>query len=265
MTELSQENTAAIVEHCRGSAEAFSTSLTTCFGHDFRVQPAETDVWSPQWDGACLEQAGLSLRLQLGGQLILCLIPESAGLPAWYAASNETQQLQILSLAQEWSQQVLPEDLTADDVDWLVVDNLSQLVAAGNPGPETQIIAWSSADSESTSALHMVVGVSHAVEPEVESQQLADVEHTGPQKALLRIPVTVSVRLAQKRIEMGQVLEIAPGALITFDKPCDEPLDMYVNNHKFCRGEAVKVGDKFGLKIDVIGRFEAEPERVISH
>jgi flagellar motor switch protein FliN/FliY len=196
--------------------------------------------------------------------MMLCLIPEAIGLPAWYAAPDENQQQQLEVLAQEWSQHSLPDGMIADRVDWSLVENLSRVVLDGNPDQATQIIAWRSAESESSTAIHTVVPVS-AVPLEDVERPTSEAAPAGPQDVVLRIPVTVSVRLAQKRIEMGQVLEIAPGALIMFDKPCDEPLDMYVNNHKYCHGEAVKVGDKFGLKIDVIGRFEVEPERVISY
>jgi flagellar motor switch protein FliN/FliY len=53
-------------------------------------------------------------------------------------------------------------------------------------------------------------------------------------------------------MEFKQLLALAPGSLITFSKPCDELLDLYVNNRHYARGEAVKVGEKFGLKIDEI-------------
>ncbi|MEO1993734.1 MAG: FliM/FliN family flagellar motor switch protein [Planctomycetaceae bacterium] len=264
MTEMSAENTAAIVEHCCGSADAFGASLTKCFGQDFSLQPAEPSVWSPTWNAPGLEQAGLTLRVQLGRQVMLCLIPESVGLPAWYAAPDENQQQQLEVLAQEWSQHSLPDGMRADHVDWSLVENLSRIVSDGNPDPATQIIAWRSAESESSTAIHTIVPVCAVAFEDVE-RHTSDAAPAGPQDVVLRIPVTVSVRLAQKRIEMGQVLEITPGMLIMFDKPCDEPLDMYVNNHKYCRGEAVKVGDKFGLKIDVIGQFETESERVISY
>lgn len=78
---------------------------------------------------------------------------------------------------------------------------------------------------------------------------------------LQSVPVTVVVTLAEKRIEVGQLTAISPGALITFAKPCEDLLDLYVNNRAFCRGEAVKIGEKFGLKVTQVG---AEPERVSS-
>jgi flagellar motor switch protein FliN/FliY len=34
-----------------------------------------------------------------------------------------------------------------------------------------------------------------------------------------------------------------------FDKPYDSLLDVYVDNRLYCRGEAVKIGETFGVKI----------------
>jgi len=82
-------------------------------------------------------------------------------------------------------------------------------------------------------------------------------------KRLLGLPVVVSVRLAERKIEMGQLLALTPGSLITFNKPCEELLDLYVKNRKYCRGEAVKIGEKFGLKISQVGVVDVRKEQVL--
>ena len=78
------------------------------------------------------------------------------------------------------------------------------------------------------------------------------VERVGDSR-LRTLPVKVVVTLAEKRIDVGQLLAISPGTMIPFSKPCEELLDLYVNNHRHARGEAVKIGEKFGLKISRIG------------
>jgi len=82
----------------------------------------------------------------------------------------------------------------------------------------------------------------------VTSDQRAGIEQRI--EKLKKMPVTISVRLAEKRIVMEQLLSISPGALLTFNKSCEDLLDLYVNNVLYCRGEAVKIGEKFGLKIN---------------
>jgi len=71
-----------------------------------------------------------------------------------------------------------------------------------------------------------------------------------PQFARLRdLPVVAAVTLAERRIPLAELLQLGPGTLLTFEKPCEDLLDLYVENRLVCRGEAVKVGDKFGLRI----------------
>ncbi len=82
-------------------------------------------------------------------------------------------------------------------------------------------------------------------------------------KRLLKLPVTVVVYLAEKKIEVEQLLMISPGALITFNKPCEDLLDLYVNNHRYCRGEAVKIGEKFGIKISEVGVVDVRESPIL--
>ncbi len=77
-------------------------------------------------------------------------------------------------------------------------------------------------------------------------------------RRLLKLPVTVAVHLAERKINLSQLLTMAPGTLLTFDKSCEDLLDLYVNNRYYARGEAVKIGEKFGLKINEIGDLSAE-------
>src|SRR5437868_1867501 len=68
-------------------------------------------------------------------------------------------------------------------------------------------------------------------------------------RSLLHIEVAVVVTLAAKKQVIGQILELGPGSIIHFDKSCDEMLDLSVGEHRIAQGEAVKVGDKFGLRV----------------
>ncbi len=74
----------------------------------------------------------------------------------------------------------------------------------------------------------------------------------GYAKSLLRIELPVSVTLASKRIPVSEVLQIVSGAIIQFDKQCDEPITLEVGNRTIAEGEAVKIGDKFGIRISTM-------------
>ncbi len=71
-------------------------------------------------------------------------------------------------------------------------------------------------------------------------------------RSLLRIEVPVIVTLASKRQPISQILELGPGSILHFSKPCEEMLDLSVGEQCIAQGEAVKVGDKFGLRITSI-------------
>jgi flagellar motor switch/type III secretory pathway protein FliN len=68
-------------------------------------------------------------------------------------------------------------------------------------------------------------------------------------RSLLKIRVPLSVTLAEKKQAVGQILELGPGSIIQFEKSCEEMLDLNVSNLPIARGEAVKVGEKFGLRV----------------
>lgn len=68
-------------------------------------------------------------------------------------------------------------------------------------------------------------------------------------RSLLRITVPVVVTLASNKQPVGRILELGPGAILHFDKPYDQPLTLSVGRCDVAVGEAVKVGEKFGLRI----------------
>ena len=71
----------------------------------------------------------------------------------------------------------------------------------------------------------------------------------GYTKSLLRVEVSVRVTLADTDLPLARILELGQGSIIPFAKSCEEPLTLSVGNYDVAVGEAVKVGDKFGLRI----------------
>jgi len=68
-------------------------------------------------------------------------------------------------------------------------------------------------------------------------------------RAVLAIKTPVSVTLAHKKCSLDRIIGLVPGAMLTFDAHCDEPLTLEAGGKPIATGEAVKIGDKFGLRI----------------
>ncbi|WP_425616732.1 FliM/FliN family flagellar motor switch protein [Anatilimnocola sp. NA78] len=68
-------------------------------------------------------------------------------------------------------------------------------------------------------------------------------------RSLLKIRVPIVASLATTQLPVGRILEIGPGSIIQFNQSCEQPLSLAVGGHEFAVGEAVKVGEKFGLRI----------------
>jgi flagellar motor switch/type III secretory pathway protein FliN len=83
-------------------------------------------------------------------------------------------------------------------------------------------------------------------------------------RSLLKIRVPVMVTLAEAKQPVANVLAIGPGSIIHFNKPCEDTLALEIAGQKIALGEAVKVGDKFGLWITSM-ILPAERFWVLSH
>lgn len=81
-------------------------------------------------------------------------------------------------------------------------------------------------------------------------------------RSLLRIQVPVVVTLATTRQPVSRVLDLAPGTILHFSRAYDEPLNVSVGGCEVAVGEAVKVGDKFGLRITSMVMPEEKFEQV---
>jgi flagellar motor switch/type III secretory pathway protein FliN len=71
-------------------------------------------------------------------------------------------------------------------------------------------------------------------------------------KSLLKIKVPIVVTLAEKKQQLSQIVEMGPGMIIQFEKSCEEMLELEIGHRKIAAGEAIKVGDKFGIRVTSI-------------
>ena len=68
-------------------------------------------------------------------------------------------------------------------------------------------------------------------------------------RAVLSIQTPVCATLARKSVSLKDIVNLVPGAMLTFDVHCDEPLTLEVGGSLIATGETVKIGDKFGVRV----------------
>ena len=87
------------------------------------------------------------------------------------------------------------------------------------------------------------------------SSVLSDARRPNVER-ILKLEVPVIVRLAERVMPLLDVVNLCTGAIIEFDKPSDSELDLMINNKCIGNGQAVKVGENFGLRINHIGSIQ---------
>jgi flagellar motor switch protein FliN/FliY len=80
-----------------------------------------------------------------------------------------------------------------------------------------------------------------------------DEEKRQALEKILGITLPVSVVVAQRSLKIEEVLAFVPGTVLEFEKPSDTYLDLMVSEKTIGCGEAVRVGERFGLRLIQIG------------
>lgn len=74
---------------------------------------------------------------------------------------------------------------------------------------------------------------------------------------LMDVPLDVSIRLGQVRMQIRDLLKLNKGSLIEMEKEADEPLEIHVNDRLLAYGEVVMIKDKLGVRItDIVSLAE---------
>lgn len=66
---------------------------------------------------------------------------------------------------------------------------------------------------------------------------------------VMDVPVELTVEIGRKNVKIADVLRLGPGSVVELTKDNGEPLDVYVNNRLVARGEAVVVGERYGVRL----------------
>ena len=66
---------------------------------------------------------------------------------------------------------------------------------------------------------------------------------------LMDIKLRVVVELARTQMQLREVMELQDGSVVELDRLAGDPVDVYINDHLFAKGEVIVVDDNFGVRI----------------
>ncbi len=266
------------------------SDAAAALGDSLRFEVCEFDSGEPTTfaDVSCngFDGPGLVVVLDAGEDRMAILIPSTLPLPDWVTAPDKSEEARLQNLAFEWSVLLLPPELEATATGTRYVEDLWSIVEEGEPDGSAAVLDLTVDLGQTTAGAAVRLVWPLVATPQDETPEPGEtpepVESASPEppptapvgaptanapapattagaatsdvvalaKRLGTIRVPISVRLAEKQIDVKQLIDLTPGVLVMFEKSCESPLDLFVNNRRFAIGEAVKIGEKFGLKID---------------
>lgn len=287
MAELTNEQIDEVFDNCRRSVEDLARSISSSLSIDCRLTFGDEARGADEVLNRAPDGPGIALTLKLDGYGILCLIPESLPIPAWHHSPDDNQAARLEALVSEWKECLLPGADLPVQTRPFSCQNLRAHLESCKPTEDVRMLELSAIVSDADDSpvpIHMVLPVSNPIlerrageagddadsvvvdEPASANEDSAkamapaatveaDRESVDPalemrKRRINKVAVDLSVRIADRMMDIQQLRSIAPGTLLMFDKPFDSLLDVYIGNKLYCRGEAVKVGERFGIKIN---------------
>ncbi|MCX7730889.1 MAG: flagellar motor switch protein FliN, partial [Candidatus Caldatribacterium sp.] len=86
----------------------------------------------------------------------------------------------------------------------------------------------------------------------VEFKKKSEPQKQGNLELLFDVTLPLVVELGRTRLSVREILDLGPGSIIELDKLAGEPVDLYVNDVLFARGEVVVIEENFGIRITEI-------------
>lgn len=276
------EQLRAILNCLKAAREEVEASFERTFGMAVKISVIgeiddlvkRLDEIRPLASGRCL-----ILEWRFREEAIVVLLPDRGAIPTWADSPDATGQAKLATLAQELGILLFPPD-------WPLIESAARMVADGSQEidrgePEAFWLNIPVTLEGQQSALLLAAQIPQGKSGGDFTGQATSVHRTADAlsetmatrsssrscrgsgfvprvssrlvplltRSLLKIKLSVEVILARARKPLAEILQLGPGTIIQFEKLCDEPLELAVNGYVIARGEAVKVGDKFGLRI----------------
>ncbi|MDD9933854.1 MAG: flagellar motor switch protein FliN [Myxococcales bacterium] len=111
-------------------------------------------------------------------------------------------------------------------------------------------------DEETTDSLNEGEPASLSIQPPAR-----DVDTPAPTPddldRVLDIPLTLHVELGGRRMKVKDLLSLGAGTVLELDTPAGSPLQIFANETMIAQGEAVVVGERYGVRVtDIIAPSE---------
>lgn len=282
MSELTPEIAADVVAASQAGAEEASGALSRALDREFTMEVGESITFDPAAPPEGFGGPSLAVLMAFGGEGAVAMLAESTGLtPDWAPAPDPTGESKLATLAQELSMLLVPETLMADVFEARWVSDAGEALARGGLAEAAAAvpITLKSGDDEGVlwlvwplsapgevlkgeepaeeaaeapadePAAEPVAGASEPP-PEPHLPRIFDFSQLPPySKSLLKVQVPLMVTLASKKQTVQEIMTLGPGSILSFEKPCDAPIDISIGEQPIATGETVKVGEKFGVKI----------------
>jgi flagellar motor switch protein FliN/FliY len=268
--------------------EGAGPALTTLLNRSVTIGDVRTDAWKPTeileqlplpWALAeCQYSRGLTgkhwivVPLDQAGDLGATLTAEPGDTgagelsPAHVDAVVETTNV-LLSGAAATLMPLLARSVAFASPTLSVVTDVNDLPQ--DLAPQSSAWVWvlrarATAPGGFTLELTVTVGQDLAREIVVVGTQGAAVAATAPEPAtaespapsrldlIMDISLPLTVELGRARLQIQDLLRLAPGSVIELDKSAGDPVELLINDRPIAKGEVVVIDENFGIRLTSI-------------
>jgi flagellar motor switch protein FliN/FliY len=139
----------------------------------------------------------------------------------------------------------LPGDLAPEQRVWVV--------RAEATGDDLRVEMALTIDEELAAEI-AALGAAEPAAAAAEARAAAPASSDGPSKIDLILDVTlpVAVELGRARLQIQDILKLAPGSVIALDKSAGDPVELLINDRPIAKGEVVIIDENFGVRLTSI-------------
>lgn len=279
MAEFSVDLADELMAACRSGAKDLADALEAALGRACTVTPDAVAKYPSPSALQELNGAGLLVVIltDAGVGAAMTLADASGWVPDWCQRPDDDQQSTLHSLAEALAHHALPQDVAVRQTAAEHVSDLTAALRRASVADQALQIPMRIHSGDTSATLRLVWPLEDAASvlssaedgrPPVAAEASEDDRSATQQRrdasgdsstlerlpaygrSLLQVSVPVVVELARKKQTVAEVLQLCPGSIIAFEKSCDEMLELSAGGCPVAQGEAVKVGDKFGLRIN---------------